>query len=239
MIRINNLNVSFPMRDVSDFSFRKSLFRLLTFNRPPPHTYRVIKELSIEILKGERVGLIGKNGAGKSSFLRVLNGVYPVTSGSVWIGGSVVALLDIAAGMDSEISGLDNIFLKGLFLGVSKREMSRNVDDIVDFSGLGDRIFDPLHTYSSGMQMRLAFSTITSIHADILLMDEWLSVGDIDFTKKAESRLQAMMGRSQILVLASHSRELLARTCSKIIWLEDGSVKDFSDSTSVLQNYFD
>lgn len=170
------------------------------------------------------MGLSGHNGSGKSTLLRVLAGVYEPTSGSIDVRGRIASLLDISIGMDGESSGIENIYLRGILLGLSKKEIQRKVDEIVDFSELGDFIDLPIRTYSSGMWMRLAFSIATSIDADILLMDEWLSVGDADFVKKAEERLRHIVKKTPIIVIASHSLEVLNEVCNRRITLEGGRI---------------
>lgn len=187
-------------------------------------TVRALDGIDLDIREGERIGLTGHNGSGKSTLLRVLAGVYEPTEGRLEVCGRVASLLDISIGMDVEASGLENIFLKGLLLGFSRNDIQQKVEEIMDFSGLGDYIDMPVRTYSSGMVMRLAFSIATSIEADILLMDEWLSVGDADFVKKAEDRLKSLIHQTPILVIASHSKEILQEVCSRVMRLEGGKI---------------
>ena len=172
------------------------------------------------------MGLTGHNGSGKSTLLRVLAGVYEPTGGILKISGSVASLLDISIGMDPEVTGLENIFLRGLIMGLTRDQIKKKVEEIVDFSELGNFIDLPVRTYSSGMSMRLAFSISTSIEADILLMDEWLSVGDADFVKKAEVRLKSLVKKTPILVMASHSPDILKEVCTRIIRLDGGRIVD-------------
>jgi len=185
---------------------------------------RALDGISFELKEGDRLGLTGHNGSGKSTLLRVLAGVYEPTGGSLSVQGRIASLLDISIGMDPEASGLENIFLRGVLLGLSKADIQKKTEEIIDFSGLGDFIDLPIRTYSSGMSMRLAFSIATSVEADILLMDEWLSVGDADFVKKAEDRLKALVNKTPILVMASHSPEILKEVCSRVMRLEKGKI---------------
>ena len=224
-INADNLTVDFPIFTSPHRSLKKSLLKIATGGRISSDAggaviVRALDGVSFDLQEGDRLGLTGHNGSGKSTLLRVLAGVYEPTGGSLSVCGQVVSLLDISIGMDPEASGLENIFLRGVLLGLSKTDIQRKTEEIIDFSGLGDFIDLPIRTYSSGMTMRLAFSIATSVEADILLMDEWLSVGDADFVKKAEERLKALVDKTPILVMASHSPEILKEVCTKVMRLE-------------------
>lgn len=228
-IKGENICVDYPIFNGPHRSLKKNLLRVATGGRISRDagrgvTVRALDGIDLEIQEGERIGLTGHNGSGKSTLLRVLAGVYEPTGGRLEVHGRVASLLDISIGMDVEASGLENIFLKGLLLGFSRNDIQRKVEEITDFSGLGEYIDMPVRTYSSGMVMRLAFSIATSIKADILLMDEWLSVGDADFVKKAEDRLKSLIHRTPILVIASHSKEVLQEVCSRVMRLEGGKI---------------
>ena len=168
--------------------------------------------------------MIGHNGAGKSTLLRVISGVYEPTGGSVVVSGKVNSLIDLSLGMDGEATGIENIFLRGALLGFKRRWLSTKVKEIVDFAGLGDFIEMPLRTFSTGMQMRLAFSIATLEQPEILVMDEWLTVGDADFQEKAQQRLNEIVKKTSILVIATHSPELVQRVCNRMIKLERGDL---------------
>ena len=228
-IKGENICVDYPIFNGPHRSLKKNLLRVATGGRISRDagrgvTVRALDGIDLEIREGERIGLTGHNGSGKSTLLRVLAGVYEPTGGRLEVHGRVASLLDISIGMDVEASGLENIFLKGLLLGFSRNDIQKKVEEIMDFSGLGEYIDMPVRTYSSGMVMRLAFSIATSIEADILLMDEWLSVGDADFVKKAEDRLKSLIHRTPILVIASHSKEILQEVCSRVLRLEGGRI---------------
>ena len=228
-IKGENICVDYPIFNGPHRSLKKNLLRVATGGRISRDagrgvTVRALDGIDLDIREGERIGLTGHNGSGKSTLLRVLAGVYEPTGGRLEVHGRVASLLDISIGMDVEASGLENIFLKGLLLGFSRNDIQRKVEEITDFSGLGEYIDMPVRTYSSGMVMRLAFSIATSIKADILLMDEWLSVGDADFVKKAEDRLKSLIHRTPILVIASHSKEVLQEVCSRVMRLEGGKI---------------
>jgi lipopolysaccharide transport system ATP-binding protein len=192
----------------------------------------------LEFKEGDRIGLVGHNGAGKSTLLRVLSGVFKPTLGTATIQGSVGSLIDVSLGLNPELSGKENIFLRGALLGLRNVEIRERFEEIVEFSQLGDFIEMPMRTYSSGMQMRLAFAISTVVRPEILLMDEWLSVGDEAFKIKAADRLAKLVEASQILVLASHSRELLENVTDKVVWLDHGKVKIQGPSREVLDAYF-
>jgi lipopolysaccharide transport system ATP-binding protein len=199
---------------------------------------RALSGISLELKDGDRIGLVGHNGAGKSTLLRVLSGVFVPTGGTVTIEGSVGSLIDVSLGINPEASGRENIFLRSALLGLSKTEVKGKFHEVVEFSELGEFIEMPMRTYSSGMQLRLAFAVSTIVRPEILLMDEWLSVGDEGFKAKASHRLTTIVDASKILVLASHSRDLLEKVTTKVLWLEHGEVKMFGPSTDVLSAYF-
>ena len=185
---------------------------------------RALQNICLDLKEGDRLGVIGHNGAGKSTLLRVISGVYDPTGGSVEVTGKVTSLIDLSLGMDGEATGIENIFLRGALLGFKRRWLSTKIKEIVDFAGLGDFIEMPLRTYSTGMQMRLAFSIATLEQPEILVMDEWLSVGDADFQEKSQQRLNEIIKKTNILVIATHSVELVQRVCNRMIKLERGAM---------------
>jgi lipopolysaccharide transport system ATP-binding protein len=197
-----------------------------------------LSDISLSLVPGDRIGVIGHNGSGKSTFLRLLSGVYPPSKGSIKVSGSISSLIDINMGMHPEATGVENIFVRAAILGMSKKETHEYLSAIVEFSDIGQFVNLPLKSLSSGMQMRLAFSVSTVLSKDILIMDEWLSVGDAEFRKKAEVRLKEVVSRSQILVVATHSQDLIELVCNKVLWLEHGRVKMFDEVSEVLPKYF-
>lgn len=228
-IKAENITVDFPVYNSPHRSLKKNILKLATGGRISSDAtggvlVRALDDVSFALQEGDRLGLTGHNGSGKSTLLRVLAGVYEPTGGALEIIGRVVSLLDISIGMDFEASGIENVFLRGLLLGLSRSQIQKRTEEIIEFSGLGEYIDLPVRTYSSGMVMRLAFSIATSVEADILLMDEWLSVGDTDFVKKAEDRLKALVSKTPILVMASHSPEILKEVCTRVVRLEGGRI---------------
>jgi lipopolysaccharide transport system ATP-binding protein len=180
--------------------------------------------VSFELIQGQRLGLVGHNGAGKTTLLKTLAGIYEPTTGVVRTCGRISNLLDVTMGMDFEATGLENILLRGLLFGFRRSEIDRLIPGIIEFSGLGDYVKMPVRIYSSGMLVRLAFSIATSFDADILLMDEWLGVGDAEFNARAQERLAQIVGRASILVLASHNRDIITANCNRIIEMEHGRI---------------
>ena len=199
---------------------------------------RALENLSFEFKVGDRIGLLGHNGAGKSTLLRLLSGVYSPSNGSTVIEGDISSLIDISLGIDPEATGRENVFLRGGLLGLTRAEIRNEMDGIVEFSELGDFIDMPVRTYSSGMHLRLAFAVSTIIHPQILLMDEWLAVGDEGFRLKAEKRLNDLVESTSILVIASHSRNLVSHTCNRLLWLEHGKIKMDGPTELVAEAYF-
>jgi lipopolysaccharide transport system ATP-binding protein len=185
---------------------------------------QALKNVSLEIRAGDRVGLMGHNGSGKTSLLRIMSGIYEPTSGEVNVRGRVSSFINLGMGIDHEATGHENILLCGLMFGLGFDEIQKLAPSIAEFSGLADFLDMPVRTYSSGMVMRLVFSIVTSVHAEILLMDEWLSVGDAEFVAHAEQRLKKLVDASSILVLASHSEETIRDHCNMIVRLEHGEV---------------
>jgi lipopolysaccharide transport system ATP-binding protein len=186
-----------------------------------------LKNVSLEIHAGDRVGIMGHNGAGKTSLLRMLAGIYEPSSGRMRVEGKVSSFINLGLGMDLEATGAENILLCGLMFGLDFDQIQRLTPSIAEFSGLGDFLHMPVRTYSSGMTMRLVFSIVTAVPAEILLMDEWLSVGDADFVVHAEERLRELVDSASILVLASHSEETIHNLCNVVVRLEHGEVVDY------------
>jgi len=226
-----NITVNFPIYGVKSRSLKTSIISSVIggtlINSPSDHVVvRALDAISFEFHEGDRIGLVGHNGSGKSTLLRVLAGIYEPTDGDLSVKGQVASLLDISLGMDLEATGLENILIRGLIMGVPTRKMRNMVDEIADFSGIDDYLHLPLRTYSSGMAMRLAFAVSTSINADIILMDEWLSVGDAEFLTKAKNRLDSLIKGARIVVLASHNFDLIKSQCNRVLKLEHGRAFD-------------
>ncbi len=241
-IQLRNLSIDIPIYSNSTRLLKNRILNIFSYENLASKSksrieFKALNSISLDIKSGDRIGVIGANGAGKSTFLRVINGVYAPTSGSAVISGSIGSLIDISLGIDPDLTGVENIYIRGLLLGLSKEKIEQRLDSIIDFAEIGNFIEMPLRTYSTGMQMRLAFSVSTALRPDILLMDEWLSVGDDGFQKKALHRMNEMIVDTKILVLASHSLDLIKATCTKVVWLEKGELKMFDDVDTVLGKY--
>lgn len=242
-ICFSDVNVEIPVYNGNYQSLKRHLINLstgglLNIDESGRTFISAIRNINIKITDGQRVGLIGHNGAGKSSLLRVLSGIYPPTKGLAEIRGNVVSLIDISAGFNRELTGRENILLRARLIGIELSKIKDKMNEIIEFSGLGIYIDVPLRTYSSGMQLRLAFSISTIVEPEILIMDEWLSTGDKEFRKMATNKLNDLITVSSILVIASHSQELIQKVCNRVIWLEHGIVKMDGNPIDVCSAYF-
>jgi ABC-type polysaccharide/polyol phosphate transport system ATPase subunit len=227
-LSIRNLSVSFPIYQSGSRSLRSALISQAVggtlHGSDKLVEVKALCNINLEINGGDRLALIGHNGAGKSTFLRVLARVYPPSSGELIAHGKTAPLFDIHLGLDEEATGYENILLRGLLLGQTRAQMHARIDEIAEFSGLGSFLNLPVRTYSSGMTLRLLFSIATCIEADIILMDEWIATGDQAFLAKANARLRQLISQSKVFVLASHNAELLRNLCNRAIVLEKGHV---------------
>lgn len=197
-----------------------------------------VKGVSFDIYKGEIVGLVGKNGSGKSTLLRSVAGIFSADEGSIDIGDNSISLLSIGVGFKGDLTGKDNIYLSGLLLGFTKEEIQKKYKEIVNFSGLGKFINMPVRTYSSGMHSKLAFSITAVMETDIILIDEVLSVGDIQFKKKSFKKMQELISaQDRTVVIVSHSDETIRKLCSRVIWLNDGELVMDGETEEVLTAY--
>ena len=231
LVSAKNIVVEFPIYDAAHRSLKKQLINATTGGRIARDssnrvTVRALDQATFTLNPGDRVGLIGHNGAGKSTLLRVLLGIYEPVQGELVVQGTVATLLELSLGMDIEASGYENIWLRGLMMGLTPKELRSKVDDIAGFTELGDYLDMPVRTYSSGMQLRLAFAVSTAVDAHIILMDEWLGVGDSEFQPKARKRMEELVARTSILVVASHDHHLLKSVCNRIFRLEHGKVAE-------------
>jgi len=239
-IELHRASVDFPIFDAKTRSLKKAVLgraggRIGTNSKVP--IIEALRDITLSLRQGDRVALVGHNGAGKSTLLRLMSGIYEPTRGRTAVVGKVAPVFDLAVGMDPEISGLDNILIRGLFLGMTRKEMEARVDDIAEFTELGDYLAMPLRTYSTGMRVRLALGVVTSIDPEILLLDEGIGAVDAEFLAKARKRLDKLVERSGILVFASHSDEFLADLCDTAIWLEHGTIREQGPLREVLHHY--
>ena len=232
--------VDFPIFDAKSRSLKKTVMGVVGGNIDSGAKVPIIealKNVSVHLEHGARVGLVGHNGAGKSTLLRLLSGIYEPTRGTAEIRGRVAPVFDLGVGMDPEVSGMENIIVRGLFLGMSKKQMEERVDDIAEFTELGDFLRMPLRTYSTGMRVRLALGVVTSIDPEILLLDEGIGAVDAAFLDKSKRRLRELVDRAGLLVFASHSDEFLRELCDTAIWMEHGQLRMQGPLEEVLAAY--
>ena len=228
-ISIRNLTVEFKVYGSNSRSLKKQILSQATGGRIAENaddtiTVKALDNVSLEINNGDRIGLIGHNGSGKTTLLRTIAGIYKPTRGTIEIEGSIGALLDPAAGMDPEATGIENIYMRGYVLGMTKREIDGKVDSIAEFTELGKFLHLPVKTYSAGMFSRLGFAISTSIHPDILLVDESIGAGDSGFIEKIQSVTEVLFERPKILILASHNEELINKHTGSVISLSSGKL---------------
>lgn len=238
-LKATDLVVEFPLFTNAHRSLKNVLLCATTGGRlakgvGDKMAVRALDGVSFSANAGDRIGLMGHNGSGKTTLLRVLAGAYEPVAGSLAMQGRVASLLDIKLGMDQDATGYENILLRGLMMGLPPREIRAKMDEIAAFTELGEYLDMPIRTYSSGMHLRLAFAVSTAVHADIVLMDEWLSVGDASFNEKAAKRLAAMVDKAAILLIASHDPKLIAKMCNRGLRLAHGSIVETFDPQTLV-----
>tara|TARA_R110002110_G_scaffold376568_2_gene586612 strand:- start:120815 stop:121570 length:756 start_codon:yes stop_codon:yes gene_type:complete len=218
-------------------SFRDFLGGKVGITKSNKLVVSALNGVTLDIEDGARLGLIGHNGSGKSTLLRILAGIYEPSGGTVEIDGKVSTLFDVSLGMDMDVSGYDNIRLQGLIFGMTPKEIELAIPDIHEFTQLGDFLGLPIRTYSSGMLTRLSFALATALKPDILLMDEVIGAGDAAFFSRAEARLEKLLGRTNIMVLASHSTGIIREFCTQALVLEQGEVVYYGDVEAAIEAY--
>lgn len=228
-ISLSNVKLTFPIYGMNSRSLKQQLLHKTTGGQVAAGAHdsvevHALDNINLNLKDGDRVGLIGHNGAGKSTLLRVMAGIYHPTQGEVDVEGSIGVLIDAMAGINVEVSGLENIFLRGYALGLNKAQISDMTDDVIEFSGLGEFIHMPVKTYSAGMVTRLGFSISTSIKTDILLVDEGLGAADAEFQEQLNHRISDFYDSVKILVLASHSEPMIEKYCNSKLSMSEGSI---------------
>ena len=198
---------------------------------------RALDDISLTVESGQRLGVIGHNGAGKSTLLRVLAGIIGPTRGTVSAEGKIACIFSTSAGMNGNATGLENIFLRGLMLGLSRNEIESRVHEIADLCGLGEFLHLPINTYSAGMRARLAFAITTSIDPEILILDEWIGAGDQQFSSTAKEKVISMVEQSSLLILASHRRKTIEDYCDRAVWLVHGRITASGTPSEVFDAY--
>jgi ABC-2 type transport system ATP-binding protein len=241
-IVLKNVSIEFPIYHASARSFKKHLIHLSTGGKllnaaSKTVVVKALDNVSLEIQHGDRVGLIGHNGAGKSTLLRVLSRIYEPTSGQLRMEGKASPLLDLMFGIEPESTGYENIVTRGMLLGLTRKEINERIPSIAEFTGLGDYLYMPTRTYSAGMQLRLAFGVATSIAPEILVLDEVVGTGDLNFLEKAKGRLNELIQKSSIVILATHSLDMIKDVCNKVILLKEGRLEFMGDVAEGIEKY--
>ena len=232
-IEVENLCVNY--KSLKSYSIKKNL---LLGKRNKVQICEAVKNVSFKVEKGEILGIVGKNGSGKSTMLRAIAGIFAPNSGTVDLHGNSISLLAIGIGFKTELSGRDNIILSGMLLGFSQDQIQEKMEQIIEFSELGDFIDAPVRTYSSGMHSKLAFSITAILETQIILIDEVLSVGDARFKKKSYQKMKELISdKDRTVVIVSHDRKTIADLCDKVLWINDGEMVKYGDAAEVLAEY--
>ena len=241
-ILLDRVNVSFPVYQGGSRSVKKAILSLSSAGRiaRDAHdriTVDALRDVTFSLGNGDRLAVIGANGAGKTTLLRVMAGIYEPVSGAVDTRGHISPLFDIGLGLDMDLSGYDNIRIRGALLGQSPRAVENHLPEIAEFTELGDYLDMPMRTYSSGMILRLSFAIATCFDPEILLMDEWISAGDAHFMERAQRRIETFIGKASILVLASHNLEICKRWCTTAIWMAGGRIEASGPVEDIIRTY--
>ena len=232
VISVNDLHVYY--RDMTRFSLKKGI----NSQKGTGKIFNALKGVSFDVPKGQILGICGKNGSGKSTLLRAISGIFSADKGSINLYGNSISLLSIGVGFQKQLTGYENIFLSGLLLGYTKEQIEEKLQEIIDFSELGDFVYRPVRSYSSGMYSKLAFSITAILETDIILIDEVLSVGDIRFKEKSYNKMKELISdENRTVVIVSHSSKTLKELCDKVIWIHDGLMMDQGDPTEIVTKY--
>lgn len=236
-IEVNNLNLKY--RFVKNMNMKQELIEFFTKRKKEERVKEVwaLKNVNFKVEKGQTVGIIGCNGAGKTTLLKTIAQIFMPDSGKVNLNSKKVSLLTLGAGFQPELSGVENIYLNGLILGFKKNEIDERINDIIEFSDLGDFIYHPLKSYSSGMRTRLAFSISCHVNPDILLIDEVLGVGDEAFKEKSSEKIKKLIDDNRTVLIVSHSLISMRKMCDKVLWLDKGEVKRFGEPNKTINEY--
>jgi len=233
-ISVKDVKISY--RCINKISLLKALMNPKSFSKT--EYFQAVKGVSFEVERGKILGIVGKNGSGKSTLLRAIAGIFSPDSGEIDLHGHSISLLSIGVGFQNMLSGRENIYLSGMLLGFTREQIDEKIDEIIEFSELGDFIERPVKTYSSGMHSKLAFSITAILETEIMLIDEVLSVGDARFKKKSYAKMKSLIGsKDRTVIIVSHSSETLKQLCDNILWLHDGEVKMLGSTEEVLPKY--
>ena len=236
MIEVKNVKMKFRMSD-EPLNSLKEIFTKAVTGKLKFNEFLAVNDVSFNVEKGETLGLIGTNGAGKSTTLKLISGILKPTSGTIVTRGNIVPMLELGAGFDPELTGKENIYLNGAILGYSKEYLESKYDEIVDFAEIREFIDMSIRNYSSGMMARLAFSIASVVQPEILIVDEILAVGDVNFQKKSYKRMQELMNGGATVLFVSHDLEKIEEMCDHVIWLDKGKVKLYGEASEVVSAY--
>ena len=240
MITVKNVSMKFDLGIEKDNTFKQTFIKLLTpkKEKKKKEYFYALSDVSFHIDKGEVIGLIGSNGAGKSTMLKVVSGVMKPTKGTVEVNGVISPMIELGAGFDSELTARENIYLNGAVMGYSKQFLDEKFDEIVEFSELKDFLDVPVKNFSSGMTAKLAFSIATIVNPEILIVDEILSVGDIKFQEKSKNKMLNMIKGGTTVLYVSHSLKSIEELCDRVIWLEHGKIIEIGETKEVCNHYY-
>lgn len=233
-IKVDNLTKVYHLYDKPQDRLKEALN---PFKKSYHHDFYAVNDISFEIKKGETVGIIGKNGAGKSTLLKMITGVLTPTSGSIQVNGKIASLLELGAGFNPEMTGMENIHLNGTLMGFSKQDMDIKVDAILEFANIGEFISQPVKIYSSGMFARLAFSVAINVEPDILIVDEALSVGDARFQAKCIRKMEDLAETGITILFVTHDMQSVNKFCKEVLWIQDGKIKQMGRGVEIIENY--
>ena len=240
MIKLDKVSMRFNLGIEKNFSFKEAFIRFFQFKKKKKkEDFWALKNISFEVKKGEVVGLIGSNGAGKSTMLKVVSGVMKPTKGKVYVNGVISPMIELGAGFDNELTARENIYLNGAVLGYSKKFLDSKFEEIVEFSELRDFLDVPIKNFSSGMTAKLAFAISTVVEPEILIVDEILSVGDIKFQEKSKNKMMEMIKGGTTVLYVSHSLQSIKELCTKVIWIEHGQMVMIGDAKEVCDKYYE
>ncbi|MCF0133277.1 MAG: ABC transporter ATP-binding protein [Blautia sp.] len=232
-IEVENLHIVY--RSLKSFSIKKNLFKLVKAEK---EVFEAVRGVTFSLQKGEILGIVGKNGSGKSTMLRSIAGIFCPDEGTIDLHGNSISLLSIGVGFQKALSGRENIYLSGMLLGFSEEQVNEKIDEIIEFADLGQFIDMPVKTYSSGMHSKLAFAITAILEADIILIDEVLSVGDAKFKKKSYKKMkQLISNKDRTVVIVSHNNATIRELCTQVLWLHDGLIRMIGDTEEVMAAY--
>lgn len=242
MIKLDNVSMKFNLGIEKEFSIKQAFVNLFSAKSrrmmKKKEEFWALKNISFDVKKGEVIGLIGSNGAGKSTMLKIVSGVMKPTSGKVTVNGVISPMIELGAGFDPELTARENIFLNGAILGYSKKFLEEKFDEIVEFSELKDFLDVPVRNFSSGMTAKLAFSIATVVNPEILIVDEILSVGDIKFQEKSKNKMLEMIKGGTTVLYVSHSLQSIKDLCDKVVWIEHGKMIKMGKTKEVCDEYY-